>query len=561
MEQDVIAKYRRIYRESTNALAKETAKKKLEEAGVPLTEEKAKTTASEPKKKVEPRVEKPKAQPKPKSEPKPKAEPKKPESGSKDPYDCDDLIKQAKERKAKAKANAEKRANAPKKTPATKNKEAVEKTTTRVEKSVESRAKKGEVKVAELEKLIAEYEEAIKKLKSLLSKVKSGSKFAKGGNMGMMDADSSKEYHDIKEHHCKCGDKKMAKGGNIGEELMGGQPNKSVSKSGYNLLSVKHGGKLIVVTDNDGKTKEHWMKSNNYSGYTLHYNGNQYEFAESFNYAKGGKIKERDTTIDREYRALKGGTRTSSKYASVEMRGGGVYHRRNANQYGKVKGGKTYTENRPNRTDAQPRKYLAEGGNIEIVNIGAKEKKEYMGKMLSRDISNEDRMNIIDKSLSYEKDGKKYFSIAIDKQTKGRALSKEDALSFARKIKKAKPNYAVLIKETSGNFGNPYNMRYKSGKENYSTFVVLTSPKLHSSVAEMIIGTEDFGKGGMMAKGGRVGSLSDFDINDLDNYERFIYDDMSRKMSKEDALQIIINNVEGDYTQLSPKLRRIAKKQ
>jgi hypothetical protein len=331
MEQELIDKYRRIYRETTNALAKETAKKKLEEAGVPLTEGKAKPTPSEPKKKAEPKA---------KPEPKAKAEPKKPTSASKDDYDCDDLIKQAKERKAKAKANAQKRANAPKKTTATKNKEAVEKTTTRVEKSVESRAKKGEVKVAELEKLIAEYEEAIKKLKALLSKVKSGSKFAKGGNMGIMDAEDSKEYNKIKDHNCGCGDKKMAKGG----------------------------------------TTE---------------------------------------SADRKYSALKSGKRTSRKYASVEMRGGGVYHRRNANQYGRVKGGKTYYEYSENRTDS--RRYLA--------------------------------------------------------------------------------------------------------------------------------------------KGGSVGSLKDFNINDLDPYETFIYNDMSKKMSKEDALQIIINNVEGDYSQLSPKLRKIAKKQ
>ena len=82
---------------------------------------------------------------------------------------------------------------------------------------------------------------------------------------------------------------KYAGGGGIGEELMGGQPNKS-QKSGYKLLSVKHGDKLIVVTDNDGETKEHWVKNNNYSGYTLHYNGNQYEFANSFKYAEGGGL-------------------------------------------------------------------------------------------------------------------------------------------------------------------------------------------------------------------------------------------------------------------------------
>jgi len=132
-------------------------------------------------------------------------------------------------------------------------------------------------------------------------------------------------------------------------------------------------------------------------------------------YAKGGTTE----SADRKYSALKSGKRTSRKYASVEMRGGGVYHRRNANQYGRVKGGKTYYEYSENRTDS--RRYLA--------------------------------------------------------------------------------------------------------------------------------------------KGGSVGSLKDFNINDLDPYETFIYNDMSKKMSKEDALQIIINNVEGDYSQLSPNLRKIAKKQ
>jgi hypothetical protein len=354
LSQEAIDKLRRIYKESTNETAKAGAKKKLEDAGVSLSGE-------EPKKKTESPKKEPKAKAtKPKSEPKPKAEPKKPESGSKDPYDCDDLIKQAKERKAKAKANAEKRANAPKKTPATKNKEAVEKTTTKVAKSVEVRAKKGEVKVAELEKLIAEYEEAIKKLKALLSKVKSGSKFAKGGNMGMMDADSSNEYHNIKEHHCKCGDNKMAKGGmlkNIDSEV------DEINKKLKELENVN--------------TEEAYLKSqilrkqkSSLQALALHYKDDPSLETISVgrrHFAKGGKVKERDTTIDREYRALKGGTRTSSKYASVEMRGGGVYHRRNANQYGKVKGGKTYTENRPNRTDNQPRKYLERGGNIEEI--------------------------------------------------------------------------------------------------------------------------------------------------------------------------------------------------
>jgi hypothetical protein len=75
-------------------------------------------------------------------------------------------------------------------------------------------------------------------------------------------------------------------------------------------------------------------------------------------YAKGGTTD----SSDRKYSALKSGKRTSRKYASVEMRGGGVYHRRNANQYGKVKGGKTYYEYSENRTDK--RVYLEKGGSL-----------------------------------------------------------------------------------------------------------------------------------------------------------------------------------------------------
>jgi hypothetical protein len=180
-----------------------------------------------------------------------------------------------------------------------------------------------------------------------------------------------------------------------------GQSMKAAIKKANMYLSKKPNAEVVIIDEKYGDE------------YDLY--GNQVD--DDSMYAKGGTTE----SSDRLYRALKSGKRKSYKYASVEMRGGGVYHRRNANQYGKVKGGNTYYEYSENRSDSQPRKYLAKGGNIS--------------------------------------------------------------------------------------------------------------------------------------------SLSDFNINDLDNYEKFIYDDMSKKMSKEDALQIIINNVEGDYSQLSPKLRRIAKKQ
>ena len=146
----------------------------------------------EPKKKEE---AKPKAEPK--SEPKATSKPKREEDedldceeleereekAKKSGYDLDELLTKAKESKAKAKKRAQERANEPKKTPATRNKEAVAKTTTRVTSNVEGRAKKGDVNASEIEKLIAEYEQAITKLRKVLAGLKSGKKMRMGGEV------------------------------------------------------------------------------------------------------------------------------------------------------------------------------------------------------------------------------------------------------------------------------------------------------------------------------------------------------------------------------------------
>jgi hypothetical protein len=55
--------------------------------------------------------------------------------------------------------------------------------------------------------------------------------------------------------------------------------------------------------------------------------------------------------------------------------------------------------------------------------------------------------------------------------------------------------------------------------------------------------------------------LVNFDVDDLDEYETMVYNDFSEKLGKARALQILINNVEGDYTQLSPELAEIAEEQ
>lgn len=79
-----------------------------------------------------------------------------------------------------------------------------------------------------------------------------------------------------------------AKGGEIGKELMGGQPQSEPKPSGAILLQVLRNGKEIIVSEDGGKTKERYVKSNGYSGYTLRYKGNQYEFTDSFE--KGGTM-------------------------------------------------------------------------------------------------------------------------------------------------------------------------------------------------------------------------------------------------------------------------------
>jgi hypothetical protein len=136
----------------------------------PKKEEKKEASKAEPKKRGRkagtkmPNKEKPEV----KKEPKKQSVTKGPAS---DPYNCDDLISREKERRAKQKAASEKRAEEPKKTPATKNRIAIEKVAERVTANVQKRIDKGEVKRAELEKLIAETEHLLSNLKSALKKL------------------------------------------------------------------------------------------------------------------------------------------------------------------------------------------------------------------------------------------------------------------------------------------------------------------------------------------------------------------------------------------------------
>jgi chemotaxis protein histidine kinase CheA len=130
----------------------------------------------------------------------------------------------------------------------------------------------------------------------------------------------------------------MAKGGETGVELMGGQSNSQLKPSGYKLISKK--GREIIVSDDGGKTKERYVKNDGFSGYRLVYNGHDYEFTDSLAdggmMAKGGRTKA-EITADKRYKALKAGKRVSED-------------------------GNVYYESRANRSDVSRRDKLADGG-------------------------------------------------------------------------------------------------------------------------------------------------------------------------------------------------------
>jgi hypothetical protein len=56
-------------------------------------------------------------------------------------------------------------------------------------------------------------------------------------------------------------------------------------------------------------------------------------------------------------------------------------------------------------------------------------------------------------------------------------------------------------------------------------------------------------------------NLENFNLDKLDMFERTQYDHFIKSMSKADALQVLINTVEGDKTQLSEHLAQIAEEQ
>lgn len=90
-------------------------------------------------------------------------------------------------------------------------------------------------------------------------------------------------------------------------------------------------------------------------------------------------------------------------------------------------------------------------------------------------------------------------------------------------------------------------------------------PKMKKYVAEALdeykVQHRNFVIGGASNEYEASQMLKNFDINTLDAFERQQYDHFVKQSSKQEALQLLINTVEGDYSQLSPNLAVIAEKQ
>lgn len=250
MEQDKIQKLVAAAN-STNALAREIGTKKLAEMGLDKDGKPMKSEVKElkPKKEVKerkPKVKKEKVEKKREEKPKNKVEVKQEE------YDCDDIIAKIKARKKKVKELAAKMALMPKKTPATKNKEAIEKTAEKVKHNIEKRVEKDNVSVGEIQKLISEYKDAIKKLEALLMKAKG--KMKDGGSIYADDVQSLlREAKGVKDNHCGCHDK-MEHGGNVDAELIDKSAKTIYEKEG--MMGLRNIFLQVAKTDEENGDKE-----------------------------------------------------------------------------------------------------------------------------------------------------------------------------------------------------------------------------------------------------------------------------------------------------------------
>ena len=252
-------------------------------------------------------------------------QPKKEKVSNTDEYDCDDLIKKAKETHKKRKIAAEKRASTPKKKPATKIKEGIETISDKIDGSVE----KGNVSKAELEKLIASTKALLSRLEKQLKQF-TAKKMAEGGNVEQ----------------------------NINEKVLRFLTKEKKDEVLNNIskhYKISKQEALEEVTDNDSERLYEYIANNAALRMSVY---DDYHYVNGNKFAKGGSIKRTKTAIedDKNLRAMPKGERLSHPFAIIRKANGKTFKRRNANQFGKVEGDEVYREYRSNRTDKDQKK-------------------------------------------------------------------------------------------------------------------------------------------------------------------------------------------------------------
>jgi hypothetical protein len=125
-----------------------------------------------------------------------------------------------------------------------------------------------------------------------------------------------------------------------------------------------------------------------------------------------------------------------------------------------------------------------------------------------------------------------------------------------------------IVEKTKDAFGQEsLQIRYRKQGTNYDRFILLNGKineivdKSSSSFEQGGFMNNVYSHGGQMQGNNIDAELEDFDLDNLDPIETMQYNHFVKSSGKVGALQILINSVEGDYTQLSPELAELAEMQ
>jgi len=158
--------------------------------------------------------------------------------------------------------------------------------------------------------------------------------------------------------------------------------------------------------------------------------------------------------------------------------------------------------------------------------------------------------------------------VAISR-TKVKQMPLNEFKAYIKQLAK-KPQYKFLKGLTTGQIlddkkrvAKPVGWRF-SGRENMKkpTKAEVREGKKDGSVYyENRSIRSDVSRAIRLETGGNIETeLENFDLKNLDTFERREYDHFVKQSTKTETLQLLINNVEGDYSQLSTELSEIAEK-